>query len=178
MTRVVVGLESVLQHRVAYCNREGWQQRAVYCNTLHCTVAGRAARGKVVSQYNLEYCGRRQGYLCRKAGSCVATRRWAEALGARLGAQSGAGGALGRADGRGAQVQGHARQAHSRGVRQVGARQADGTGARQVGARGAGAAGERQQARARAGQGWLGGLGALLANGLCTWCTQPVLCPV
>ena len=136
MTRAVVGLESVLQHSVVYCNREGWQQGAVYCNTLHCIVAGRAARGKVVSQYNLEYCGRRQGCLCRKAGSRVTTWRWAEALGAR--------------------------QAGAQGPRQAGARRALGRQERGSGA--------MRSARH--------GLGVLLANGLCTRCTQPVFSPV
>ena len=71
-----------------------------------------------------------------------------------------------------------------------GRRQAGGTGARQAGVRGVGArarqastraAGERQQAWAlaeRAGQGWLGGLGAWVGQGLCTRCTQPVFGPV
>ena len=149
MTRAIVGLESVLQHSVVYCNREGWQQGAVYCNTLHCIVAGRAAGGKVVSQYNLEYCGRRQGCLCRKAGSCVTTWRWVEALGAR-GAQAGAGAH---------RRQGRARQADAVQARIRGARLAGGTGTRQAGVQGAGArarqagvraAGERQQVRAHA----------------------------
>ena len=64
----------------------------MYRNTLDCIAVGMVAGGKVVSQYNLEYCGRRQGCLCRKTGSCVATRRWAGELGARLGTRgSGAG---------------------------------------------------------------------------------------
>ena len=75
MTRAVVGQESVLQHSVVYCNREGWQHGAVYRNTLHCIVAGRAAGGKVVTQYNLEFCDRRQSSMCCEAGSCVPTRR-------------------------------------------------------------------------------------------------------
>ena len=65
--RRVAGLRKIVLHysvvdglRVGlYCNREGWQQGAVYHNTLHCIVAGRATGGKVVSQYNLEYCDRR-----------------------------------------------------------------------------------------------------------------------
>ena len=35
-----------------------------------------------------------------------------------------------------------------------------------------------REARGLAGHGRLGGLGALLANGLYTWCTQPVFYPV
>ena len=60
-------------------------------------MAGRAIEGKVVSQYNMEYCGRRQGCLCRKTGSCVATRHWAEALGARLGSRRQASGSWAQA---------------------------------------------------------------------------------
>ena len=76
-----------------YCKILGWEENCVaikilYCRlvelverqnciaTVHCIVAGRAVEGKVVSQYNLEYCGRRQGCLCRKTSSYVATRRW------------------------------------------------------------------------------------------------------
>ena len=60
-----------------YCNTVYWV--AVYCNTLHCIVAERAAGGQVVSQYNLEYRGMRQGCLCRKTGSRVVIQqggRW------------------------------------------------------------------------------------------------------
>ena len=115
--------ENCIARVAVYCNREGWQQGAVYCNTLHCIVAGSAAGGKVVSQYNLEYCGRRQGCLCHKAGSRVATRRWAEALEARLGtpgAQVGAGAwALGRAGGRRGWANGVRKRARRR-TRQAG----------------------------------------------------------
>ena len=67
--------------------------------------------------------------------------------------------------------------------RRWGAQQARRHGAGSAGrrARGVRATDERQQAQVRgkgAGQGWLGGLGALLVNGLCTWCTQPVFGPV
>ena len=92
MTRVVVGLESVLQHSVVYCNREGWQQGAVYCNTLHCIVAGRAASG------------RRGAQGCRRAGA----RR---VVGAR-----------GRADPRSAAGEWGTWQASERGARQAGSR--------------------------------------------------------
>ena len=129
-----------------YCNTVYWV--AVYCNTLHCIVAGRAAGGQVVSQYNLKYRGMRQGCLCRKIGSCVATRCWAGALGAR-GVQADAGGALGA-------------QAAGRGARQgvAGERQA----------RGRGSWGARPRLSARSGRaGW---------PGLCTWCTRPVFGPV
>ena len=68
-----------------YCNTVYWV--AVYCNTLHCIVAGRAAGDQVVSQYNLEYRGMRQGCMCRKTGSCVVIQqvgRWgARAAGVR-----------------------------------------------------------------------------------------------
>ena len=77
---------SVLQYTGLYCREEGsvvlqdciargLAGDNLYRNTVYCIVAGRAAEGKVVSQYNLEYCGRRQGCLCRKTGSCVAIRR-------------------------------------------------------------------------------------------------------
>ena len=60
-----------------YSNTVYWV--AVYCNTLHCIVAGRAAGGQVVSQYNLGYHDMRQGCLCRKTGSRVVIQqagRW------------------------------------------------------------------------------------------------------
>ena len=85
-----------------YCNTVYWV--AVYCNTLHCIVDGRAAGGQVVSQYNLEYRGMRQGCLCRKTGSRVVIQQ-----AGRWGAHAWA---LGRA-GVGAGALG--RQAHRRG---------------------------------------------------------------
>ena len=74
--------------------------------------------------------------------------------------------------------------ARALGLRQAGAR----GGRRMLGRRRRPAWGARLQALGRAGpaagcakrtgHGWLGGLGALFANGLCTRCTQPVFCPV
>ena len=43
-------------------------------------IAEKKKKKVVVLQYKILYCGRRQGCLCRKTGSCVATQRWAEAL--------------------------------------------------------------------------------------------------
>ena len=58
-------------------------------------MAGMAAGGKVVSQYNLEYCDRRQGCLCCKTGSCVAIQ---QGLGSRRAhGGGGGGGGAGRA---------------------------------------------------------------------------------
>ena len=177
MTRALVGLESVLQHSVVYCNREGWQQGAVYCNTLHCIVAGRAVGGKVVSQYNLEYCGRRRGCPCRKAGSCVATRRWALGWGA-LGAQgarqahdtgAGAGASVGHAGGRreGVGSRRERRRADTGPTQSRGARQAGVAGRRHGRATGRITRGRRaaQALGARGGQGCaLGALGLFLAR--------------
>ena len=150
MTRAVVGLESVFQHSVMYCNREGWQQGAMYCNTLHCIVAGRAAGGKVVSQYNLEYCGRKQDCLCRKAGSCVVTRRCAEALGARLGARGTQAGCWGAqaAGGRWAGAQQGRAEGKWNGLA-AGRKNGRATG-RRAGRWGIGAAGRRARAAGRA----------------------------
>ena len=87
-------------------------------------------------------------------GACGA-HRWAQASAGRAGA-----GRAGRAQARGA---GGAGGSDSRVARCRGG--AAGTGER--GARRVGLAGRSRR-----------GLGALLANGLCTWCTQPVFGPV
>ena len=173
----IVLQESVLQYTGLYCREEGsvvlqdciardLARDNLYRNTVYCIVAGRAAEDKVISQYNLEYCGKRQGCLCRDTALGAAGARTG-ALGSRLGAQG---------------VQG----AHGAG----GSRRAG--RARRIGrrARGASMASERQQARqargahggngagARGTAGWVAwarGLGVLLANRVCT---QPVFNPI
>ena len=134
-----------------------------------------------VSQYKnciVRCSGKRRGCLCRKTGSCVATRRWAGALGARLGArgaQAGTGGALGRAGGRGAGgANGRPGRARGRG-RRAGRR----AGARQACGRNRGhsrhAAGARGGARPRR---WAHWMGARAGYRLCTRCTRSVFDPV
>ena len=117
-----------------------------------------AAGGKVVSQYNLEYCGRRQGCLCRKTGSCVAIQQGLGSRSARGGAWRAAGHA-GRVGGRrralssGRAGPGCAGGAQARGTGGSGARGGRGRGgARAHGARGMGAgrAAERAAGLARA----------------------------
>ena len=75
------------------------------------TVLQYSLLGSSVLQYTTLYCGMRHGCLCCKTGGCVVTRRWAGALGARLGArgaQAGAGSALGaQAAGAGARRERH-----------------------------------------------------------------------
>ena len=144
----------------------------MYCNTLHCIVAGRAAGGQVVSQYNLEYRGKRQGCLCRKTGSRVVIQqagRWC-AQAWSLG-RAGVGAGACKATGARAQVGARAwarteAQASSR------AREASGSWAR-AHAGGSGAGGARQGAA-----GATGAAGARPGFGLCTQCTRPIFGPV
>ena len=62
----VQGFKTVLQYTALYC---GWK--------------GCRRQGCIVIQPGVLW--QETGCLCRKAGSCVATRRWAWALGARAG---------------------------------------------------------------------------------------------
>ena len=128
-------------------------------------MAGRAAEGRVVSQYNLEYCGRREGCLCRKTGSCV-TR---QAAGARVGAL-GARGALGPGGNRSA---GRAAGARARRGRARGA-QAAGSILGRHGRAGAGRRRGRWARGARPGRACARRLGVLAGQlgqvgALCTW---------
>ena len=90
--------------------------RELYCRIC---IAGGLAAGSLY--HNTKNCivrnsGKRQGCLCRKTGSCVATRRWARQqaraqgrvghAGRRRGVGLGVRGALGRARGRQAQAGG------------------------------------------------------------------------
>ena len=138
--------------------RLGWLSVSQYTGI----VAGRAAEGRVVSQYNLEYCGRREGCLCRKTGSRRARgragRAWARWAREGLSVQAATGA-------RGAQQErGHG--VGARGARRQQAAFAGGTGVLALGAGvGAGAWPGRACAR-RLGvlAGQLGQVGAL-----CTW---------
>ena len=114
----------------------------MYHNTLHCIVAGKAAGGKVVSQYNLEYCGRRHGLPVSQGRQLCRDTTLGAWLGAR-GAQARGTGALGRAGGRSAGAGGGAR----RGRRAAGRRHG-----RAAGRRGACRAGRERDLGVQLGQ--------------------------
>ena len=145
-------------------------------------IAIEASRLGIISQYTLAYCDagdKRQGWAvsqynpakpATRPGIVPVTRHRSWALGV---------GALGV---RGERAHGRwARRASGRErcARQADAGQARCRRARAVGWRHGRAAGKHTGRDRRAGHGRLGGLGTAWAcnwaNGLCTWCTQPVL---
>ena len=138
-------------------------------------MAGRAAGGQFVLQYNLEYRGIRQGCLCRKTGSRVVIQqvgRWVgragRAGGSRRALGSGRAGS-GRAGGRCGRAQGVARHGRLERWRACGsAKQAA------AGARGARQAGLRRGARGRQALSARGARGPRPGFGLYTRCTRPV----